>query len=259
MPGFIGRKLCPELVIVGLNFDKYHLVSEEVRKILAEYDPQFCPVGLDESYLNLTEYVAKKMSRQHSAETPIKNVQPSNTEDVTCEEVEVHVDSCVSEENCEVVRKVTSCDAMLLQSGDLVGSADLVSDKQYSVSITDQCILSQVSQSMISLEAKDEMAAENCEELGDEEPSFLPHSHWKCAEEVVNEIRARIEKCTSLTASAGIAPNKMLAKVASDLNKPNGQYTVPFTREGVLQFVRNLPIRKVGCSCTYMNGYLMYM
>ena len=29
-----------------------------------------------------------------------------------------------------------------------------------------------------------------------------------------------------LTASAGVAPNKMLAKIASDLNKPNGQYTI---------------------------------
>lgn len=259
MPGFIGKKLCPELVIVGLKFDKYHLVSEEVRKILAEYDPQFCPIGLDESYLNLTEYVAKKMSRQHSAETPIKNVRPSSTGKVTCEDVEVHVGSSVSEENCEVVGKVTSCDAMLLHSGDLVGSADLVSDKQDSVNIPDQYMLSRVGQSMISLEAKDEMAAENCEELDDEEPDVLPLSHWKCAEEVVNEIRARIEQCTSLTASAGIAPNKMLAKVASDLNKPNGQYTVPFTKEGVLQFVRNLPIRKVGYLCTYMNGYLMYM
>jgi DNA polymerase-4 len=36
------------------------------------------------------------------------------------------------------------------------------------------------------------------------------------------EIRRRIAKQTGLTASVGIAPNKLLAKIASDLNKPDG-------------------------------------
>ena len=36
------------------------------------------------------------------------------------------------------------------------------------------------------------------------------------------EIRRRIRACTGLTASVGIAPNKLLAKIASDLNKPDG-------------------------------------
>ena len=65
------------------------------------------------------------------------------------------------------------------------------------------------------------------------------------AERIVQELRTAIVKKTALTASAGIAPNKMLAKVASDRNKPNGQYLVEPTREGVLAFMHNLPIRKV--------------
>lgn len=39
-------------------------------------------------------------------------------------------------------------------------------------------------------------------------------------------IRAQILEATGLTASAGIAPNKFLAKIASDWNKPNGQYVI---------------------------------
>lgn len=43
----------------------------------------------------------------------------------------------------------------------------------------------------------------------------------------------------------GIAPNMMLAKVCSDKNKPNGQYRLPSTREAVMDFIHNLPVRKV--------------
>lgn len=42
------------------------------------------------------------------------------------------------------------------------------------------------------------------------------------ATEVAQAIRADIEKQTGLTASAGVAPNKFLAKIASDWHKPNG-------------------------------------
>jgi DNA polymerase-4 len=43
---------------------------------------------------------------------------------------------------------------------------------------------------------------------------------------IAREIRGTIEKELGLTASAGVAPNKFLAKVASDWNKPNGQFVI---------------------------------
>lgn len=46
----------------------------------------------------------------------------------------------------------------------------------------------------------------------------------------------------------GIAPNMMLAKVCSDKNKPNGQYKLPSNRQAVIDFIQDLPVRKVGCS-----------
>lgn len=57
------------------------------------------------------------------------------------------------------------------------------------------------------------------------------------------EIRKQIFETTGLTASAGIAPNKFLAKVASDWKKPNGQYVV--TPDMIDSFVINLPIEKI--------------
>lgn len=60
---------------------------------------------------------------------------------------------------------------------------------------------------------------------------------------IAEEIRGKILQQTQLTASAGIAPNKFLAKVASDINKPNGQYTIPPYK--VESFVKTLEVKKI--------------
>lgn len=62
-------------------------------------------------------------------------------------------------------------------------------------------------------------------------------------EAVAREIRHQIEEETRLTASAGIACNKMLAKVASDWEKPNGQFAV--SEEEVADFMRTLPVKRI--------------
>ena len=59
---------------------------------------------------------------------------------------------------------------------------------------------------------------------------------------IAREIRARIYQELGLRASAGISINKFIAKVASDINKPNGQKTVG--PEEVLPFLEQLEIRK---------------
>ena len=61
--------------------------------------------------------------------------------------------------------------------------------------------------------------------------------------DIAREIRKRIFNETRLTASAGIAPNKMLAKIASDWRKPNGQFAV--TPDKIEDFMRDLPVRKI--------------
>ena len=62
------------------------------------------------------------------------------------------------------------------------------------------------------------------------------------ANDIAREIRARIYTETGLRASAGISINKFIAKVASDINKPNGQKTIH--PEEVLQFLEELPVNK---------------
>ncbi len=59
---------------------------------------------------------------------------------------------------------------------------------------------------------------------------------------IAQEIRKRIFDEVGLAASAGISINKFIAKVASDINKPNGQKTV--NPEEVIQFLEELEIRK---------------
>ena len=162
MPGFIAKKLCPNLVIVKGNYEKYKAVSKLVGEILLEYDPQYSQAGIDESYLDLTNYL-QAMIQKKAIKCDMECSIPESDDD--------------------------SCD--------------------------------------FTLETK------------------VPKTYWQLAQETVQEIRDRIHTRTKLTASAGIAPNMLLAKIASDMNKPNGQYFLPPTRESVLEFIRKLPIRKV--------------
>lgn len=128
MAGFVAMKLCPTLICLPLNFEKYTAKAQEVREILADYDPRFESASIDEAYLNITQY-------------------------------------------CE--------------------------DK-------------------------------------DMDP-----------EDVVTQLRDEVAEKTKITISAGIAANAKIAKIASNRNKPNGQFRIANDRSTILAFMRDLPTRKV--------------
>ncbi|XP_014107854.1 PREDICTED: DNA polymerase kappa isoform X2 [Pseudopodoces humilis] len=180
MPGFIAKRLCPHLTIVPLNFEKYTKVSKEVREVLAEYDPNFMPMGLDEAYLNITEHLEERLNWPEDRRRFFFNTE-STTGIVSSSPVLFEDSASPMDDN--------------LQQTDLSEGNSVV--------------------------------------------------FGTSAEEVVKEIRFRIEQKTQLTASAGIAPNTMLAKMCSDRNKPNGQYRISPERLAVLDFLKDLPIRKV--------------
>ena len=56
MAGFVAVKLCPDLICLPLNFEKYSAKAQEVREILSDYDPRFESSSIDEAYLNITQY-----------------------------------------------------------------------------------------------------------------------------------------------------------------------------------------------------------
>lgn len=128
MAGFVAKKLCPKLVLVKPNFEKYNAKAHEVREVLVEYDPRFESASIDEAYLNITEYCT-----EHTMDPP----------------------------------------------------------------------------------------------------------------EAVDQMRREIFQRTHITVSAGIAANAKLAKICSNMNKPNGQYVLPNDRNSILTFMRELPTRKV--------------
>ncbi len=60
---------------------------------------------------------------------------------------------------------------------------------------------------------------------------------------IAQDIRRRVRETIGITLSAGIAPNKLLAKIASEWNKPDGQFVI--TPAQVLAFMHKLPVNKI--------------
>ncbi|KAB1281653.1 DNA polymerase kappa [Camelus dromedarius] len=202
MPGFIAKRLCPQLIIVPPNFDKYRAVSREVKEILADYDPNFMAMSLDEAYLNITKHLEERQNWPEDKRKYFIKTGNSLENDKPGKEV-----------------KLSECERSI--------SPLLFED------------------SPPDLQSTGNPLQVNSEEPNN--PQILQNAivFGTSAEEVVKEIRFRIEQKTTLTASAGIAPNTMLAKVCSDKNKPNGQYQIPPNRQAVMDFIKDLPIRKV--------------
>lgn len=64
--------------------------------------------------------------------------------------------------------------------------------------------------------------------------------------EIVNEMRTRVREATGLTCSAGIASNLLLAKMASNINKPDGQFEIPRDNvEAMRKFLHAQPVKRI--------------
>ena len=56
MPGFIARRLCPDLVFAKPDFQKYTKAAKATRVVFKNFDPDFASGSLDEAYLDVTAY-----------------------------------------------------------------------------------------------------------------------------------------------------------------------------------------------------------
>uniref|UniRef100_A0A2K6GTP6 DNA polymerase kappa n=1 Tax=Propithecus coquereli TaxID=379532 RepID=A0A2K6GTP6_PROCO len=162
MPGFIARRLCPQLIIVPPNFDKYRAVSKEVKEILADYDPNFMAMSLDEAYLNITKHLQERQNWPEDKRRYFIKTRNSVENDKPGEEVN------------QLNEHEQSISPLLFEESppdlQLPGNPFQVNFKEQN------------------------------------NPQILQNSvvFGTSAEEVVKEIRFRIEQKTTLTASAGV-------------------------------------------------------
>jgi DNA polymerase-4 len=95
------------------------------------------------------------------------------------------------------------------------------------------------------------------EDVGIDEAFLDISSIDRPSEEIAKEIKKRIENKTSLTCSIGIAPNKLLAKIASDMQKPDG---LTIIMEGDIQSrIWPLSVRKLWGVGPKTEAYLKKM
>ena len=67
--------------------------------------------------------------------------------------------------------------------------------------------------------------------------------HHGSATRMAEAIRHRVKEEVGITVSAGVAPNKFLAKIASDWRKPDGLFVI--TPDDIDAFVQQLPVKKI--------------
>lgn len=99
MPGFIGKMLCPALVFVPHEGEKYRQAAASTRGIFAKYDPNFRSMSLDEGYLDVTAYVEDNLDKYATGD--IQDEQ----------ELRLHVASQVAKEIRDLIWKETQLTA----------------------------------------------------------------------------------------------------------------------------------------------------
>ncbi|XP_046546456.1 DNA polymerase kappa-like [Haliotis rubra] len=285
MPGFIAKKLCPHLVLVNPNYEEYTAVSKQVREILADYDPNFSPMSLDEAYLDITKHLKQRanltdLQRSYLVRScdemgpawcgcdlneilrdSVVGVslpkQVDHDHDKQDDQSNKHLQDNESEKHLQgnqsdkhqredQSNKHLQEDQSNKHLHDDQSNKHLHDDQSNKHLHDDQSNKHlQDDQSNKHLQGGETGCTNRCPRCGKMFPRYSVEVFGQSVEEAVKEMRCRIQQKTQLTASAGIAPNTMLAKVCSDRNKPNGQFRILPDRQQVMDFIRALPIRKI--------------
>lgn len=231
MPGFIGRKLCPELVFVKPDYQKYTVVAEQIREIFREYDPRMRSYSLDEAYLNVTQALARRLGLDDPS-SERKKVPAAGTgggSDNTQGARGADAAAATSSGDASIYGKATTHDDVLAgcPGGSQVGLDAKRSD-------TSRRRGRAAGARYLGDEEDEEGEEEEHEEGRGVEDGGLWTGEggvrgestrgrsrreerrarmFQGARGLAEEIRRRIRETTKLTASVGIGPNFMLAKV----------------------------------------------
>ena len=193
MPGFIGRKLCPDLVIVPCNFDKYTAVSKQVREIFSDYDTNFCPMSLDEAYLDFTDHLIKRVGLTEQQRTYQYRLDPK----LYCQCVK----ATPKESSLSTFNKSNE--------GNIVESSEISSLPEQSakgVNVTSDLNPNTPISDSSSTEGDQKMRKMSCNLCGKivpDDTAVKTELFDQGTEEAVREMRFRIQQTTQLTASAG--------------------------------------------------------
>ncbi|CAH8504265.1 unnamed protein product [Schistosoma margrebowiei] len=243
LPGFLGKKLCPQLKIIPCDFVKYTAASRVVRSILMEYtvSPEsarnscesdnipFSAVSLDEAYLDITDHLVDRSDFPVERRTFWPRPAPGAPM-LVCrcrsrsKHPQSHLNSSCTDDQSEILiddnseSNSNSCKETDKSSDKL--SVRIIKPK-YSDPELDVCI--------------------ECGLLCKSGRRIFGLSAW----EAVREMRFRVFCATRLTCSAGLGPNTLIAKIASDWIKPCGQHEIANTLEAVDKFMQTMPVRKV--------------
>ena len=194
MPGFIAKKLCPQLVIIPPDFKKYTKVSRQVRSILVKYDENFCPMSLDEAYLDFTNHLQIRKFLPEEKRTVICR---------TCENFDPTYCLCdpnlprqvqVIKPSNEITTNAESSNESLVTCHDKFGIEDnnVHAEQKTTTLKVDKDLL---------IENKEEKNF--CSSCRHPLPDYKSLVFGFSVEDAVQEMRCRIEQRTQLTASAG--------------------------------------------------------
>ncbi|CAH8445858.1 unnamed protein product [Dicrocoelium dendriticum] len=247
LPGFLGKKLCPTLRIIPPDFSRYTAASHDVRKVLQQYaricddvsphatrdrfgsenetdsaPAAIASTSLDEAYIDLTRHLEGRINTTENERTFWPRSAPGSP---------MLICRCQNKSNCHMRTNTVGPHEHNTQPSD---SSSVASDLHDPFTSVEESVEKPASDPELAV-------CEHCGLLLRPGRRLFGTSAW----EAVREIRFRIFCFTRLTCSAGIGPNTLIAKIASDWSKPSGQFEVANSREAVDEFIRPLPVRKV--------------
>ena len=164
----------------------FFFMSLQVREVMSTYDPNYCPMSLDEAYLDITDHMTKRCSMHVSERTYLlRKSNPGCTGKCECDLNETLRPSILQADNN--VEELSSPNAL-----DQKCEIDEEVENGLSVENTGN--------EELSGSSKDRARCAIC---GKPLPDYDVESFGISVEEAVREMRSRIEQRTRLTASAG--------------------------------------------------------